>query len=141
MNFLDMMDPQKRMMMELMQQQQMQQMLTPDMIKQLQATGAPYAQPYMPEAGTPGYGVIAPASGPEQLAQMQSAAGGQLSMMQSLPGLLSAVQGVMGQQGQEEQAPPPAPPPPSKVGNSKEGLPHGGRTMAPINRKRKFRRQ
>lgn len=143
MNFLDLMDPQKRKMMELLEQQQAAQMmqgLTPEMLQQMQGMGVtPYAAQAMPQAGQPGYGVLAPAMTPEAMAQGQAAASGAPSMGQALPGLLSMAANLSG--GAEEQQPPMPPPPPTRpVGTSKEGIakPQAKREEE-IRRRRRFR--
>jgi hypothetical protein len=140
MNFLDMMGPQKRKMIELMQQQQMMQGLTPEILQQMQSMGVtPYAQPNMPQAGQPGYGILAPTATPEAMAQGQAAASGAPTMAQSVPGLLAFAANMAG--GAEEQAPAPQAPPQTRpIGTSKEGLSSGARREAQeIKRRKKYR--
>lgn len=138
MNWLDMLDPQKRKAMELAQMQQMQQMGIPAMLQQQAPGYGVMAQPPMPmQQGQPGYGVLAPQA---NTAQNQAAASG--AQGPDVAGLLQMAASIYGQGGQGENAPPTAPPPPPMpVGKSKEGLPMGGRSQMAIERKRKYRRQ
>lgn len=142
MNFLDLMDPEKRRMIELMHMQQFQQQFTPEMLQQMQAMGStPYAQPVMPQSGQAGYGVLAPTATPEAMNKGVAGAEGVQGMGQMLPGLLSMAANLTGGADQQQAPAPPPPPPTRPVGTSKDGLPQGGRTMSPVERKRKFRRQ
>lgn len=139
MNFLDMLDPQKRRALELMQMQQMQQQFTPQMLQQQmpQGMGALQAPPMPMQQGQAGYGVLAPEA---NTAMNQAAAGGAQSFGQSamgaLPGLLAMAAG-----GQQQEAPPPPPPPPPgrPVGTNKDGLARAGNSYATVKRRRPVR--
>lgn len=142
MNFLDMLDPQKRKAMELLQMQQMQQMGVPAMLQQPmpQGMGALQQMPMPMQQGQAGYGVLAPQA---NTAMNQAASGGAQSFgqtaMGALPGLL-ALAGGGGAGGGQEQAPPPAAPPPTRpVGTDKSGIPRVGNAFAKVKRRRPVR--
>jgi hypothetical protein len=138
MNWLDMLDPQKRKALELMQQQQMQQQFVPPMLQQQmpQGMGALQDMPMPMAQGQAGYGVLAPQA---NTAMNQAAAGGAQTMGQALPGMLMAASALTGG-GQQEETPPPAPPSPGRpVGTQKSGLPRIGIAFAKVKRRRPVR--
>lgn len=141
MNFLDMLDPQKRKALELLQMQQMQQQFTPQMLQQgmPQGMGALQNMPMPMQQGQAGYGVLAPGA---NTAMNQAAAGGAPSFgqaaMGALPGLLALAGGGAGG-GQPEVPPPPPPHPGRPVGTSKDGIPRMGNAFAQVKRRRPVR--
>lgn len=143
MNFLGMMDPQKRMALEMAQMQQMQQLGVPGMLQSptmAQGMGA-LQQPPMPmQQGQPGYGVLAPDAntGVNQAAAAGAPSFGQAAMG-ALPGILSLAAMLSGG-GSQQSAPPPATPPPTRpVGTDKSGIPRVGNAFAKVKRRRPVR--
>lgn len=124
MNFLSMLDPQKRREMELMQQMQAQQFMqqfTPEMLQQL---SPPQFDPYA------GYGVLQEAT-PQGIAGAEGAP----DMSQALMGLLGGAAQIQGQQ-EEPQAPAPAGLG-APVGKGGNGLSSPFRGYEPLKRKRR----
>lgn len=143
MNFLDMLDPQKRKALELLQMQQMQQIGVPAMLQQpamAQGMGALAAPPMPMQQGQAGYGVLAPEA---NTAMNQAAAAGAPNFgqaaMGALPGLLSLAGMAAGGGGGESPPPPPPPPPGKPVGTNKDGLPRIGTAFAKVKRRRPVR--
>jgi hypothetical protein len=141
MNWLDMLDPQKKRAMELAMEQQAQSLMVPQMLQTQMPQGMGMLQPMpMPmQQGQAGYGVLAPeANTPANIAGAEGAQTFGQTMTGAAPGLLAAAAALAGGNKGGDNVPiMPAPSPSRPVGTSKDGLPALSRQFRPVERKRR----